>query len=226
MGDTVEAVDRRIGAFYGRAGAARVRVSAGRRPMPVTTGPIGGQSARTGTTATRAGSVRARSAAASAANGAVCSPVARAAAQSNTAHLYASTARPQQTGHVRLHRGNPTAGADRPGQLAAAPAAAAVTRSRAQLTRRGQLALVALAAVIALVLAGLLISWTSGTATQRPEPVGQRSIVVQPGQTLWSIAKDVAPDRDVREVIFEIRRINKLDSAMVRSGQTLVLPTG
>jgi LysM repeat protein len=67
---------------------------------------------------------------------------------------------------------------------------------------------------------------TSGTATRRPEPVGQRSIVVQPGQTLWSIAKEVAPDRDIREVIYEIRQINGLDSAMVRSGQSLVLPAG
>jgi hypothetical protein len=36
----------------------------------------------------------------------------------------------------------------------------------------------------------------------------------------------VAPGRDIREVIYEIRRINGLDSAMVRSGQTLELPTG
>jgi LysM repeat protein len=70
------------------------------------------------------------------------------------------------------------------------------------------------------------MSRTGGRATERPEPVGQRSIVVQPGQTLWSIAKDVAPGRDIREVIYEIRRINGLDSAMVRSGQTLELPTG
>jgi LysM repeat protein len=70
------------------------------------------------------------------------------------------------------------------------------------------------------------MSRTGGTATERPVPVDQRSIVVQPGQTLWSIAKDVAPDRDIREVIYEIRRINGLDNAMVRSGQTLVLPSG
>jgi nucleoid-associated protein YgaU len=95
-----------------------------------------------------------------------------------------------------------------------------------QLTRRGWLVLVALVAVVVLAVAGLLMSRTSGAATQRPEPVGQRSIVVQPGQTLWSIAKDVAPNRDIRKVIYEIRRVNGLDSAMVRSGQTLVLPTG
>jgi LysM domain len=110
--------------------------------------------------------------------------------------------------------------------LAVAPAAVVVARERAHLTRRGQLVLIALSAVVVLAVAGLLISRTGGTATERPEPVGQRSIVVQPGQTLWSIAKDVAPGRDIREVIYEIRRINGLDNAMVRSGQTLELPTG
>jgi LysM repeat protein len=78
--------------------------------------------------------------------------------------------------------------------------------------------------VAALALAGLLMSRPSSMAGDRPEPAARQTIVVQPGQTLWSIAKDFAPQRDVRETVYEIRRINGLDSAMVRSGQILVLP--
>jgi nucleoid-associated protein YgaU len=131
-----------------------------------------------------------------------------------------------RTRSVRFQQGDRSGVTGPGGRSAVAPAAAERARTRVHLTRRGRLVLAALAAVVALAVAGLLMTRTTSTAAQRPEPVGERSIVVQPGQTLWSIAKDVAPDRDIREVIYEIRRINGLDTAMVRSGQTLVLPTG
>ncbi|HEV8528717.1 MAG TPA: LysM peptidoglycan-binding domain-containing protein [Actinomycetes bacterium] len=226
MGDMVDTVDRRVGAIHGRVGAARVGVGAGGRPLPATADPVVGLNAYGDTTMPRAGSVRGRSAAASAASGAKCGPVDRASAQSGTAYAHTSAARGRRTGDARLQQGSRSAAADHAGRSAVAPAAVVVTRKGAHLTRRGQLVLIALLAVVALAVAGLLMSRTGGTATERPEPVGQRSIVVQPGQTLWSIAKDVAPDRDIREVIYEIRRINGLDNAMVRSGQTLVLPSG
>jgi hypothetical protein len=226
MSDMVDAVDRRVGAIHGRLGSARVGVSAGGRRIPVRADQVAGLSVHEDTTMPRADSARGRSAAASAASGATCGPVDRASAQSGTAHARASAARGRRTADVRLQRGYRSGAVDRARRLAVAPAAVVVARERAHLTRRGQLVLIALSAVVALAVAGLLISRTGGTATERPEPVGQRSIVVQPGQTLWSIAKDVAPGRDIREVIYEIRRINGLDNAMVRSGQTLELPTG
>jgi LysM domain len=226
MGDMVDAVDRRVGAIHGRVAAARVGVGAGGRRIPVTPDQVAGLNAHGDTTMPRADSVRGRYAAASAASGAKCGAVDRASAQSGTAHAHASAARGRRTEDVRLQRGYRSGAVDRAGRLAVVPAAVVVARKRARLTRRGQLVLITLSAVVALAVAGLLISRTGGTATERPEPVGQRSIVVQPGQTLWSIAKDVAPGRDIREVIYEIRRINGLDSAMVRSGQTLELPTG
>lgn len=226
MGDMVDAVDRRVGAIHGRLGAARVGVGAGGRRIPVTPDQVAGLNAHGDTTMPRADSVRGRSAAASAASGAKCRPVDSASAPSGTAHAHASAARGRPTADMRLQRGYRSGVVDRAGRLAVAPAAVVVARKRARLTRRGQLVLIALSAVVALAVAGLLMSRTGGTATEPSEPVGQRSIVVQPGQTLWSIAKDVAPGRDIREVIYEIRRINGLDSAMVRSGQTLELPTG
>jgi nucleoid-associated protein YgaU len=53
---------------------------------------------------------------------------------------------------------------------------------------------------------------------------GESAVVVQPGDTLWSIASPVANGGDVRAVIAEIRRLNGLSSARLVPGQTLQLP--
>jgi nucleoid-associated protein YgaU len=53
---------------------------------------------------------------------------------------------------------------------------------------------------------------------------GESAVVVQPGDTLWSIASPVAGGGDVRAVIAEIRRLNGLSSARLVPGQTLRLP--
>jgi Tfp pilus assembly protein FimV len=55
--------------------------------------------------------------------------------------------------------------------------------------------------------------------------VGERSVVVQSGQTVWSIAGDVAgDDQDVRVVVDAIEELNDLDGAVVIPGQVLRLP--
>jgi nucleoid-associated protein YgaU len=53
---------------------------------------------------------------------------------------------------------------------------------------------------------------------------GVTSVVVQPGDTLWSIASPVAGNGDVRATVAEIRRLNGLSSARLVPGQTLQLP--
>lgn len=50
------------------------------------------------------------------------------------------------------------------------------------------------------------------------------SVVVQPGDTLWSIAAAVAPTRDPRQVVFDLRQRNQLASVVVVPGQVLQLP--
>lgn len=52
------------------------------------------------------------------------------------------------------------------------------------------------------------------------------TVYVKPGDTVWQIAANYAtPKDDVREIMFEIRRINKLDSnASVYPGQNLKVP--
>ena len=50
-------------------------------------------------------------------------------------------------------------------------------------------------------------------------------VVVQSGQTLWGIARDVAPDHDPRSVIAQIRDLNDLGTRSIVAGQSLVVPT-
>ena len=60
-------------------------------------------------------------------------------------------------------------------------------------------------------------SW--GTGKRRP---GAASYVVQPGDTLWGIARSLQPDGDVRPLVGELTRVN--GGAELTVGQRLVMP--
>jgi hypothetical protein len=53
---------------------------------------------------------------------------------------------------------------------------------------------------------------------------GSGSVVVDEGDTLWSIARAVAPEEDPRAVVYEISEVNDLDGAGLVPGQVLQLP--
>ena len=53
---------------------------------------------------------------------------------------------------------------------------------------------------------------------------GMHKIVVQPGQTLWSIASTAEPSADPRTVIQEIMTANALAGPNVTAGQLLWVP--
>lgn len=55
-------------------------------------------------------------------------------------------------------------------------------------------------------------------------PTGGDTWVVRRGDTLWEIARAVAPDADPREVIAAIMRANGLRDARLRPGMELRLP--
>lgn len=95
-----------------------------------------------------------------------------------------------------------------------------------RLTRRGRRLVVGLLASGGLVLAGLL-----GWAVQGGGPegaslalAGESSVVVQPGDTLWSIAGDIAPQADVRGVVDALQAANDLDGPLLVPGQILLVP--
>jgi nucleoid-associated protein YgaU len=54
------------------------------------------------------------------------------------------------------------------------------------------------------------------------EPV--TTVVVQPGDTLWSIAASRYPGADTRERVDSIERLNRLSGPVIVAGETLELP--
>ena len=84
--------------------------------------------------------------------------------------------------------------------------------------RGGRLTLTVLAlATLALIVVRLVAALSAGVA----EPV---DVTVRPGDSLWSIAAQAAPDRDPRAVIDEIRELNRVTGDVVRVGEVLRVP--
>ena len=56
-------------------------------------------------------------------------------------------------------------------------------------------------------------------------PAVYTEVVVQPGDTLWSIASEHYPRDDVRGRVDDIERLNGLASPVIQVGKTLRLPS-
>jgi hypothetical protein len=98
-----------------------------------------------------------------------------------------------------------------------------------RLTRRGQVVVGALAAIVAT--AGLLLAGAAAGGAQAANHgvagggyAGMHEIVVQPGQTLWSIATRADPSADPRLVVAEIMTANSMTSPTIDAGQLLWVP--
>jgi hypothetical protein len=106
----------------------------------------------------------------------------------------------------------------------------AVSRTPIRLTRRGR-AVVAGLVVTGLTIAALLASVLASGRAQatnhgqaRAGYQGMYEVVVQPGQTLWSIALAAEPAADTRLVVGEIMTANALSSSTISAGQLLWVP--
>ena len=98
-----------------------------------------------------------------------------------------------------------------------APARRGLRRSRHSLRRDP---LVIAAALLCAVLFLLLLARAAYGGTS----VAGERMVVQPGQTLWSIAGDRYPGDDVRTRVDQIIDANHLQGGQVYAGETLTLP--
>ncbi len=100
---------------------------------------------------------------------------------------------------------------------AAEPRPAAPVR----LTRRGRVVLVLLALGLLFLAFGL--GRATGADAGATVPLTRRTVVVQPGETLWQIARRAAPGADPRVTVGRIQRLNDLRDT-VQPGQRLTLP--
>ncbi|WP_148613875.1 LysM peptidoglycan-binding domain-containing protein [Nocardioides rubriscoriae] len=89
-----------------------------------------------------------------------------------------------------------------------------------RLTRRGRV-VVFLFAFLALIALALVFA---GGSMATSEPEATQTVVVEPGQTLWSIAADVSDGRDVRDMMDHLVDLNELDSVALGAGQHLEVP--
>src|SRR5271169_205563 len=99
-----------------------------------------------------------------------------------------------------------------------------------RLTRRGRAVvagLIIVCATVAVLLVGLLASGGAQASNHgQPGSVyrGMHQIVVQPGQTLWSIASAAEPAADPRFVVQQMMSVNALSGAEIEAGQLLWVP--
>jgi hypothetical protein len=95
--------------------------------------------------------------------------------------------------------------------------------TRTRLTRRGRLVLLGLCALILLAAISVGRAGSQAATATETGPMLQQT-TVQQGETLWAVARRIAPQNDPREIVAQIRRINHLQTANLRVGQQLLLP--
>ena len=152
-----------------------------------------------------------------------------------------TTTRPSATEALAPRAGAPCRAAVRPpirtghagrqadSRLSGPPRAVRATpRRRIRLTGRGRLILVLVVSTLLVVAfsIGRASSTATGGAAGHAEPAQFRHVVVQPGDTLWSIARQSVPGADPRVTVQRLIDLNGLRGTAVVPGQQLRLPTG
>ena len=82
---------------------------------------------------------------------------------------------------------------------------------------------------ILVILILIIILFTNKTYSKVDTKYKEESIIL--GDTLWSISQQEAKNnkyfenKDIREIVSEIKRINKLDNLDLKEGKKLLIPT-
>lgn len=96
------------------------------------------------------------------------------------------------------------------------------TASHTRLTRRGRVLL--LTALVAVLFGAFSLGRSVSQAAPPSASPAQHLVTVQHGDSLWTLAREVAPDHDPRDVVAKIRDLNDLAASDLTPGQQLVLP--
>ncbi|MEV4643025.1 LysM peptidoglycan-binding domain-containing protein [Actinoplanes sp. NPDC049548] len=91
-----------------------------------------------------------------------------------------------------------------------------------RLTRRGRVVVLTFFFLLASLASAVL--WTTASRADEPQSGPLPTVIVQPDDTLWSIAERVAPNRAPREVIDDIQDLNGISGSTVYAGDALLVP--
>ena len=94
--------------------------------------------------------------------------------------------------------------------------------SHTRLTRRGRVLL--LAALVAVLFGAFSLGRSVSEAAQPSPQPAPDVVTVEAGDSLWTLARRIAPEHDPRDVVAQIRDLNDLSSSGLIPGQQLVLP--
>ncbi|GAA1740171.1 LysM peptidoglycan-binding domain-containing protein [Microcella frigidaquae] len=97
-----------------------------------------------------------------------------------------------------------------------------VARTRLRLTRRGRFVVAALVSLpLVLGLLGIALNGGGAVAGSTAAP---ETVTVQAGQSLWSLAEELAPDAATADVVADLVAVNGLAGGAVLPGQVLIVP--
>ena len=97
-------------------------------------------------------------------------------------------------------------------------------RRKKQVARQKKIILISIATVVLLasVICGTILSLAKNPATDMVQHKYYKSIIIEQGDSLWSIAKEYACD-DTYAYIKEIKQLNGLTSETIHAGQHLII---
>ncbi|MGJ0203838.1 hypothetical protein [Leucobacter sp. gxy201] len=95
-----------------------------------------------------------------------------------------------------------------------------------RLTRRGRVVFGSFATVLVAALLAFVAAFAAPEA-QASNAAGDAEfqyVVVQPGATLWSLATELDPTQDPRDLVAEIVQLNQLQGSGVQAGEAIAVP--
>lgn len=110
--------------------------------------------------------------------------------------------------------------------LASMQDAPRVVRTRLRLTRRGRIVLTTLAALPLLVVVALFaLNGGQASAGNTAGHSDFQTVTIQPGETLWQLAEQTAPNADPRDFVQDVISLNALDGSGLQAGEQIAIPT-
>lgn len=97
-------------------------------------------------------------------------------------------------------------------------------KRKKQVARQKKVLLISIATVVLLasVICGTILSLAKNPETDVVQHKYYKSIIIEQGDSLWSIAKEYACD-DTNDYIKEIKQLNGLHSETIHAGQHLII---